>query len=67
MFLSVAFHFVHKVFIKIKEVIVVVMMEDVGFGFKKPATPTFKIVDKVLMVMVKVDIGLKACPLSTII
>ena len=37
--------------ITIKEVIVVVMMEDVYLGLKIPATLTFKIVDKSLMLI----------------
>ena len=56
-----------KVFMVMNEVIVVVIMEDVYLGFNRPASITFKIMEKVLMEMVEVDIGLRPSPLSTII
>ena len=56
-----------KVFMVMNEVIVVVIMEDVYLGFIRPASITFKIMEKVLMEMVEVDIGLRPSPLSTII
>ena len=36
-----------------------VIMEDVDLGLKRPATIIFKIAEKLLMVMVNVDIGLR--------
>ena len=55
------------VFTEMKEVIVVVMTEDVDLGLKKPDTIPFKIVQLVLMVMGEVDIGLRPAPLPHII
>ena len=47
-----------------------VMMEEMDLGFKIPATSTFKIVEKVLivtlMVMGEVYIGLRLAPITTI-
>ena len=41
-------------------------MKVVGLGFKRPATLTFKIVDKVLMMMGDIDIGLRPATFPTI-
>ena len=51
-----------KFFMVIKVVIVVVMIEDAYLGLKRPATLTFTIVEKVLMVMGEVDIGIIPSP-----
>ena len=56
-----------KLFMPMKEAIVVVMMEDVDLGLKIPATLPFTIVEKVLMVMGEADIGLRPSPLPAII
>ena len=47
-----------------KEVIILVMIQEVDLDLKRPATLPFTIVQKVLMVMVEVDIGLKPSTLS---
>ena len=52
-----------KFFMKMKAVILVVMMEDVYLGLKRPATLPFSITGKVLMVMVELDIGLIPAPI----
>ena len=64
MFLLVLFA---KVFMVMKELIVVVIMEDVYLGPKRPSTIPFKIMEKVLMVMVEFDIGLIPATLPPII
>ena len=56
-----------KVFMSMKEVVVVVMMEDVYLGLKISATIPFTIVDKLLMVMGEVDIGIIPSPIPPII
>ena len=56
-----------KFFMIMKKVIVRVIMEDVESGLKRLAARTFKITEKVLMVMVEVDIGLVPDPLPSII
>ena len=56
-----------KVFMSMKEVVVVVMMEDVYLGLKRSATIPFTIVDKLLMVMGEVDIGIIPSPIPPII
>ena len=52
-----------KVLMTMKHVIVGAMMEDVGLGHKIPYTITSTIVEKVLMVMGEVDIGLRPAPI----
>ena len=52
---------------KMKEVIVEVMVQDVEVGFRILATLPFTIMDKVLVVMVKVGIGIIPDPLPHII
>ena len=47
--------------------IVGVVVEDMEFGHKRLAILTFTITDKVLMVMVEVDIGLRPSPIPPII
>ena len=56
-----------EVFMEIKELIVVVVMENVDLGINIPAIFPFTFLDKVLMVMVEVDIGPRSSPLPTII
>ena len=48
-----------KVFMGMKEVIVVVMMEAVDLDLKIPATLTFTIVEKMFIVMGEVNIGIR--------
>ena len=48
-----------KVFTVMKKVIVVVMMEELDLGLKRISTITFKIVEKVLMVMGELDICIR--------
>ena len=55
-----------KLFIVIKDVIVVVTIEDVDLGLKRPATFTFTIVEKVLMMMGEVDVGLSTSSIHSI-
>ena len=43
-----------------------VMIEDMDLGLKRPETIILKIVDKVLIVMVEVDIGLRPATLPHI-
>ena len=50
-----------------KEVIVVVMTEDVYLGIKIPAIIPFTVLEEVLMVMLEVGIGLIPTPLPPII
>ena len=50
-----------------KEVIVVVAMKDMDLGFKRPATLTLKIMDKLFMVTVEVEIGIRTAPIPPII
>ena len=52
---------------KMKQVILGLMTEDVELGHKRPATITFTMVEKVLMVVGELDIGLRPSPLPTII
>ena len=54
-------------FMKKKEVIVGVMVQDLEVGLKRSATLTFKIMDKVLIVVGELDIGIRISPLRTII
>ena len=56
-----------KVIMSMKEVIVAVTVKDVDSGLKRPATLHFTLVEKLLMVMVEVDIGLRQSPLPTTI
>ena len=42
------------------------MMEDLGLGLKRTSTTTFTIMEKVLMVMVEVYIGLRTDPIRNI-
>ena len=51
----------------VKEVILVLITEVVNLGLKIIATLPFTIVDKLLMVMGDVDIGLRPSPISPII
>ena len=61
-------HFIFKkVFMVMKEVIVVVAMKDMDLGFKRPATLTLKIMDKLFMVTVEVEIGIRTAPIPPII
>ena len=53
--------------VKMKEVIVGVVVQDVEVGLKISSTITFSIVYKVLIVMVEVDICLRPTPLPPII
>ena len=54
-------------FMKMKEIIVDVMVKDVGLGIKISATIHFIIMEKLLMVMREVYIGLRIAPLPPII
>ena len=56
-----------KLFMEMEEVIVLMIMEDVYLGLNRPDTLPFTTMDKVLMVMVEVDIGLRTDPITTII
>ena len=56
-----------KVFMVMKGVIVVEIVEDVDSDIKRLDTLTFKIVDKVLMVVREMDIGIRSYPLPPII
>ena len=56
-----------KVFMPIKDVIVVEMMEYVYLGLNIPSTIIFTIMDKVLMVMGDLDIGIRPTTIPTII
>ena len=56
-----------KLFTTMKELTVVVMMQDMKLGINIPVTITFTITDKVLMVMGEVDMGLKSSPFPPII
>ena len=55
-----------KVFMTIKDLILVVIMEDMDLGPKIPAIITFTIMEKVLVVTVEVDIGLILDPFPII-
>ena len=55
-----------KVFMEMKEMILVVIMEDMDLGLKIPANITFTIIEKVLVVTVEVDIGLILDPFPII-
>ena len=52
---------------KIKEVIVGLMVQDLELGFKISDTLPFTIMEKVLMVMGEVDLGIRPSPIPTII
>ena len=56
-----------KFFMPMKHVILGVVMEDVELGHNRPSTINFTIVEKVLMVMGKVYIGLIPAPFPPII
>ena len=47
---------VHKFFTVVKEVILVVMVEEVDSGIKRPATLPFRIMDKVFILIVEVGV-----------
>ena len=51
----------------LKEEILGVMIQDMELGFNKSATITFKMLEKVLMVMGEVDICLRPAIISSII
>ena len=55
-----------KFFMKMKELILVVMMEGMDLGFKIPSDLPFKIEEKLFMVMGKVDTGFRIAPLPPI-
>ena len=55
------------VIMKMKELILGVMVQDVEFGLNRSATLPFTTMEKLLMVMVEVDIGLRSSPLPPII
>ena len=55
------------VFMKIKEVIVGVMVQDVEVGIRILANIPFTMMDKVFMVMVEVGIGIIPAPIPPII
>ena len=54
-------------FMKIKEVVVGVTVQEAEVGLKISDNIPFTMMDKVLMVMVEVDIGLRPAPISPII
>ena len=56
-----------ELFMSMKEVKVVVMMQDMELGLKITATITFTITEKVLTMMGEVNIGIKSAPIPPII
>ena len=56
-----------ELFMSMKEVKVVVMMQDMILGLKITATITFTITEKVLTMMGEVNIGIKSAPIPPII
>ena len=56
-----------ELFMSMKEVKVVVMMQDMELGLKITATITFTITEKVLTMMGEVNIGIKSSPIPPII
>ena len=54
-----------KVFTVTKYVIVAVMTEEMDLGLKRPATITFTIMEKVLMVIGDMDIGIRPPTIPT--